>query len=160
VITVAADSSIDTESAFSAAFGRDWRPLFRFALASTNDIDSAEDLAQDAFAKLWQHRVNFDWSRPTLPWLMVTVQRLATDRFRALQRRLMPAPIAATNEISRDRWLDTRDAMSRLSRTERVAILLNSLEGYPTEDVAGLLGISPGAVRAAVSRARRKLEEA
>jgi RNA polymerase sigma factor (sigma-70 family) len=147
-------------SQFESAFVRDWRSVVRFALASTNDLDAAEDLAQDAFARLWQKRHQFDWSKPALPWLLVATHNLATDRFRALQRRILGAPPATLSDNTRERWLDTRRAMSRLSRTERVAIVLNAMEGYPTEEVGELLGISAGAVRAAVSRARRKLEEA
>jgi RNA polymerase sigma-70 factor (ECF subfamily) len=158
-VTTVVDSLAEADRHFEAAFARDWRPLFRFALASTNDVDAAEDLAQDAFARLWQRRAQIDWSRPPLPWLMVTAQRLATDRFRRLQRRLLPVTTGSSDNASRDRWLDTRAAMSRLSRTERVAIVMNALEGYPAEEVADLLGISAGAVRAAVSRARRKLED-
>jgi RNA polymerase sigma factor (sigma-70 family) len=148
------------DAEFESAFVREWRSVVRFALASTNDLDAAEDLAQDAFARLWQRRHRFDWSKPVLPWLLVATHNLATDQFRAMQRRILGAPPATLNDGARERWLDTRRAMSRLSRTERVAIVLSAMEGYPSEDVGGLLGISAGAVRAAISRARRKLEEA
>jgi RNA polymerase sigma-70 factor, ECF subfamily len=147
------------DSQFESAFAREWHAVVRFALASTNDLDAAEDLAQDAFARLWQKRHQFDWSKPVLPWLLVATHNLATDRFRSLQRRIFGAPPATLTEGTRERWLDTQRAMSRLSRAERVAIVLSAMEGYPAEDVGDLLGISAGAVRAAVSRARRKLEE-
>ena len=65
--------------------------MFRFALAWTNDWTAAEDLAQEAYLRLWDHRGRLDWGRPVLPWLLVTTRRLATDRFRALRRRLSPS---------------------------------------------------------------------
>ena len=75
-----------TEIAYERAFEEHWSDVFRFALAWTNDWTSAEDLAQDAYLRLWNHRARLDWNRPVLPWLLVTARRLATDRFRTLRR--------------------------------------------------------------------------
>src|SRR5258705_6667184 len=79
-----------TEIAYDRAFEEHWSDVFRFALAWTNDWAAAEDLAQEAYLRLWNQRGRLDWSRPVLPWLLVTTRRLATDRFRALRRRLLP----------------------------------------------------------------------
>ena len=81
-----------TEVAYERAFEEHWSDVFRFALAWTNDWTAAEDLAQEAYLRLWDHRGRLDWDRPVLPWLLVTTRRLATDRFRALRRRLSPSP--------------------------------------------------------------------
>jgi DNA-directed RNA polymerase specialized sigma24 family protein len=62
--------------------------VFRFALAPGNDWDAAEDLAQEAFARLWIHRADIDWDRPVLPWLLTTTRRLGLDRFRRIRRAL------------------------------------------------------------------------
>jgi hypothetical protein len=67
---------------FEAAYAAAWLPVFRFALAWTNDWSAAEDLAQEAFLRLWDRRADIDWSVPVLPWLRVTTRRTATDRFR------------------------------------------------------------------------------
>jgi DNA-directed RNA polymerase specialized sigma24 family protein len=50
--------------------------------------------------------------------------------------------------------------MGRLSKVERTAIVLTAFEGVSTAEAAELLGTTPGAIRAAVSRAREKLEKA
>ena len=82
------------ELAYERAFDAHWLDVFRFALAWTNDWAAAEDLAQEAYLRMWDHRQRLDWERPVLPWLLVTTRRLATDRFRTLRRRLLP-PSAA-----------------------------------------------------------------
>ena len=74
-----------TEAEFDTTFDRCWLPVFRLALAWTNDWASAEDLTQDAFLKLWAKRTELDWSTPLLPWLLTATRRLATDRFRRLR---------------------------------------------------------------------------
>jgi RNA polymerase sigma-70 factor, ECF subfamily len=148
------------ELAYEHAYSRHWADVFRFALAWTNDWAQAEDLAQDAFLRLWDHRARIDWNRPVLPWLFVTTRRLATDRFRRLRRRLLAEPVPATLESGvQDRWLDVRDAMKGLTPVERAAIVLTAVEGATYEEAAQALGTTAGALRAAASRARTKLEE-
>jgi RNA polymerase sigma-70 factor, ECF subfamily len=150
-----------TEIAYERAFEEHWSDVFRFALAWTNDWTAAEDLAQEAYLRLWNQRARLDWNRPVLPWLLVTTRRLATDRFRALRRRLLPAPHPATlDEAVHARWLDVCAAMADLSALERTALVMTAVEGATYEEAGRVLGTTAGALRAAVSRARTKLEAA
>lgn len=149
------------ETAYGRAYEEHWNDVFRFALAWTNDWGTAEDLAQESYLRLWNSRTKIDWERPLLAWLLVTTRRLATDRFRALRRRVLNAPAAPTlDEAVWDRWLDVQAAMARLSPLERTALVMTALEGMSYTDAATTLGTSAGALRAAVSRAREKLEVA
>jgi RNA polymerase sigma-70 factor (ECF subfamily) len=150
-----------TDVLYQRAFDAHWTDVFRFALAWTNDWAAAEDLAQDAYLRLWNERGRLDWNRSVLPWLLVATRRLATDRFRSLRRRLQPEPRPADLDPSiHARWLDVRAAMDVLSPTERTALILTAIEGATYDEAARLLGTSAGALRAAVSRARTKLENA
>ncbi len=151
------------ELAYEHAFEAHWTDVLRFALAWTNDWSAAEDLAQDAFLRLWSHRGRIDWSRPVLPWLLVATRRLATDRFRVLRRRLLAPTHAAaidTDPALRARWLDVGTAMGNLSALERTALVMTAVQGATYEEAGLVLGTSAGALRAAVSRARAKLENA
>ena len=152
-----------TDISYERAFEEHWTDVFRFALAWTNDWTAAEDLGQEAFLRLWNHRARLDWSRPVLPWLLVTTRRLATDRFRVLRRRLLApthsAPID-TDPALRTRWLDVSAGMRDLSSLERLALVMTAIQGATYEEAAQVLGTSAGALRAAVSRARAKLENA
>jgi RNA polymerase sigma-70 factor (ECF subfamily) len=154
-------AGLATDAAWEQAYIDHWTDAFRLALAWTNDLGDAEDLAQEAFVRLWRSRAGVDWSRPVLPWLLVTTRRLATDRFRRVRRwlgrtRQWDPPHAPDPEP----WFDVQAAMARLSALERAAIVLTTIEGYPSAGAAELLGVSAGAVRSAASRARAKLEEA
>lgn len=150
-----------TEIAYERAYEEHWSDVFRFALAWTNDWAAAEDLAQEAYLRLWNHRARLEWSRPVLPWLLVTTRRLATDRFRALRRRLLPtSPPATFDTAVQARWLDVCAAMAQLSPLERTALVMTAVEGASYEEAGRVLGTTAGALRAAVSRARTKLETA
>jgi RNA polymerase sigma-70 factor, ECF subfamily len=150
----------DTERKYDEEFQRNWLPVFRFALAWTNDWPAAEDLAQDAFARLWTKRESIDWSAPMLPWLLTTTRRLAMDRFRRLRRaaRLTgPGSTIALDSDARLRWLDVQAAMAALTPVQRGALILTAIIGVDSQTAAEALGTTPGAVRAAVSRARSRL---
>jgi RNA polymerase sigma-70 factor, ECF subfamily len=150
-----------TEIAYERAYEEHWSDVFRFALAWTNDWAAAEDLAQEAYLRLWNNRAKLDWDRPVLPWLLVATRRLATDRFRALRRRLQPTSPPATLDTGiQARWLDVRAAMDDLSPLERTALVMTAIEGATYDEAARVLGTTAGALRAAVSRARTKLETA
>jgi RNA polymerase sigma-70 factor (ECF subfamily) len=150
-----------TEYAYERAFEALWSDVFRFALAWTNDWSDAEDLAQEAYLRLWNHRTQIDWERPVLPWLLVTTRRLATDRFRRLRRRLVSASEPPSLDASvQARWLDVSAAMAELSPLERTALVMTAIDGASYDEAARVLGTTAGALRAAVSRARTKLEAA
>lgn len=146
---------------YEQAFEQHWEDVFRFLLAWTNDWAAAEDLTQETYLRLWQQRLKLSWDRPVLPWLVVTAKRLATDRFRALRRRVLGAAAEhAFDESVRVRWLDVRAAMATLSPLERTALVLTAGEGWSYAEAAEALATTSGALRAAVSRAREKLEVA
>jgi RNA polymerase sigma-70 factor (ECF subfamily) len=154
-----------TEAEFDTTFDRCWLPVFRFALAWTNDWSSAEDLTQDAFLKLWAKRAELDWSEPLMPWLLTATRRLATDRFRRLRTSLRVTQRSeitggAVDSDARLRWLDLRRRLAELSAVQRSALVLTALVGLTPEQAAETLGTSAGAVRAAVSRARANLADA
>jgi RNA polymerase sigma-70 factor (ECF subfamily) len=152
------DSRLEDERRFEEAFERDWPAVFRFAVAWTNELPSAEDLAQEAFARLWGRRSSIDWERPVIPWLLVVTRRLATDRFRRLNVPFAARGVRDLNEDGVAAWLDVRAAFGRLSARERAALVSTTLLGLTPDEAAEALGMTSGAVRAAVSRAREKLE--
>ena len=140
-----------TDVLYERAFAAHWSDVFRFALAWTNDWGAAEDLAQEAFLRLWDNRAK-----------LTATRRLATDRFRALKRRLLAptSPPATLDASIQARWLDVWAAMDELSPLERAAIVMTAVEGATYDEAGRVLGTSAGALRAAVSRARTKLETA
>ena len=123
------------EMAYERAFEEHWTDVFRFALAWTNDWTAAEDLAQEAYLRMWNNRGHLDWNRPT-------------------------TPVAALDEATQARWLDVRAAMTVLSPLERTALVMTAVEGATYQEAAEVLGTTAGALRAAVNRARAKLETA
>src|SRR5258708_34452501 len=99
--------------------------------------------------------------RSILAGLDVTGRHIANKRLRALRRRLTPTRSEInSDEAARDHWIDVRQALEKLTALERTALILTSVEGWSYKEVAEALNTTDGALRAAVSRARDKLEAA
>lgn len=147
---------------------RAWRDDRRYLLAVAarilNDMAEAEDVVQDAFARLTVQRVEeIDDLRA---WLVVVVRRIALDRLGSAHRRLVVTtervPEGAPGADPADRVTldeDVRRALGvvldRLSPGERTAFLLHDVFGVPFARVAELTGRTPAACRQLASRARR-----
>lgn len=158
-VTATVSVLVDPDVAYTAAFEHYWDDVFRFALAWTNEWSAAEDLTQEAYLRLWRERRGVSWDRPILPWLVVAVRRLATDRFRRLRRTLhTEVPAREPPPSVRDDWIDVRGSLRSLSSRERSALLLTAVQGWTYADAASVMGTSPSAVRSLVNRARGKLE--
>jgi RNA polymerase sigma-70 factor (ECF subfamily) len=158
---VLAETVESVEALYEQAYQRFSADVFRFLLAWTNDRAAAEDLMQETYIRLWGHRASIDWDRPILNWLLVTARRLASNRFRSLRRRLVVTGTGSTSgDVVSARWLDVRQALDTLTPLERTALILVAVEGWSYSDLAVVLKTTDGALRAAVSRARDKLEVA
>src|SRR5215210_5574319 len=126
------------DDAFQRAAEELWMPVYRFALALTNDLADADDVAQDAFVRLWKSRATIDWSSPPIGWLLVAARRVALDRFRRLARELRLRPAAAVppglDAATIEAFVDLRGRLGGLTAAERAAVLLPAAEGWSTDE--------------------------
>jgi RNA polymerase sigma-70 factor, ECF subfamily len=125
--------------------------------------DDAEDLVQEAFARL---AASPDAIEDVRGWLVVVTRRLCLDRLDLAESRRTIAtaePPEAPGGIPdpADRMLvhdDVRQALSvvigRLSPAERSSFILHDIFGFPFDAVAGLVGRTPAACRQLARRAR------
>jgi RNA polymerase sigma-70 factor (sigma-E family) len=144
-----------------------WLATMRLAYGMTLDRGRAEDLAQDAFAKLW-----FRWAkardgnpeaylRKILLSLFLSRRRLrwwSESPVPASELPDQPEPGIGSHGSggSGTRRVDDRDALRRalatLSPRQRAAVYLRYAEDLPEREVAELLGCSTGAVKTHASR--------
>ncbi len=139
-----------------------------------NDAD-AEDLTLVAFEKAlraWENRPPADEIRP---WLFRIATNACLDELRRRQRiqwqpwsaflRLFhPSQVAPDNPeeeaLRREKVGLVRAALARLSPRDRAALILREYQGLPVDDVGRALGISRGAAKITLFRARERLRAA
>lgn len=125
------------------------------------DLAEAQDCVQEAFARAWTRWDSLtDGRGDPVGWVKVTAYRLAVSRWRhwkaglrALARHGPPSEVA---EPSPDA-VAVRDALARLPRSQRAALVMYHLNDMRVDDVARELGVAPGTVKARLSRGRAAL---
>ncbi len=141
------------------------------ALAITRDVATSEDIAQDAFIAAWQHLKRLQNPSSFLPWMRQITRNLARDHLRAGRHRPLdgegaeiaialaadPAPTPAEKLVEDERERAAAELIAALPDDSRELLLLYYREGQSSRQVAALLGLSDGAVRKRLSRARQSL---
>ncbi|RMH05028.1 MAG: RNA polymerase sigma factor [Planctomycetota bacterium] len=138
--------------------------------------EPVEDLAQEAFLRLYRARASYQPRGKLSTFLYRITYNLALNRIRDRSRRPevgMPtgaegeaidladrraeAPWAASDRRS---WAERIEAaLARLPENQRAALVLQHYDGLDLEQIGGILGISAKAVKSLLHRARTRMRE-
>ena len=146
---------------FEAFYRERYRPLVAVVYALTGNRSAAEDLTQEAFLRA--HR---DWNAVRVmeapeAWVRRVAVNLAMSRFRRLKSetaaklRLSPVRVAFQPPTAEHEafWAEVR----RLPRRQSQVIALRYVEDLSTKQIAEVLEIADGTVRALLTQARERL---
>lgn len=143
--------------------------LFRVSHSVLRNQAEAEDVVQDAFVRVIEHRLSLPAVRDMRVWLVRIAWNLALDRRRRIRPEQMDELFAESlvgNNLPADVALNEAQRMTavfreieRLPRTERQVLLLSALEELETVEMAQIMGKSESAVRALLFRARTRLRD-
>ena len=151
------------ERAFEVIVQRYRGLLLRSARRYLSD-GRAEDAVQQAFLAAWSALQRGDEVRDLRPWLYRIVHNTALNALRASGYDYAELPEGLAMSVDEvERREDARDALSGLAalpERQREALLRVAVEGRPQGEVARELGVSEGAVRQLVHRARLTLRAA
>lgn len=143
--------------------------LFRVAHSVLRSRAEAEDVVQDVFVRVLEHRHSLQEVRDMRVWLIRIAWNLALDRRRRIRPEQLDESFAKSlvgSSVPADEALDEAQRMrsvlrelERLPRGERHVLLLSAIEELGTAEMAQVLGRSESAVRALLFRARTRLRE-
>jgi RNA polymerase sigma-70 factor (ECF subfamily) len=140
-------------------FRAEYPMVLRTVYLILGDRGRAEDVTQEAFIQLLTHwRKVSRYERPEA-WVRRVAIRLAVrtarrDRVRAVLERGAPR-----SEQSPPPDLDLAEALGRLPLKQRACVLLFYFEDRPIAEIVDILGITDGAVKVHLHRARQRLSE-
>ena len=140
--------------------------VYALALRLTASPDDAMELTQDTFLTAWRAMGTFRGESHLSTWLLGITVREARRRWRGLMRR-----IRREDRYARERYdhevgrampgasIDLERAIGMLPERMRCALVLHCIEGLPQKEVARLMGVAVGTVKAHVHAAREELKQ-
>ena len=145
------DARPDIESLYRADADRLWRAIYAFA----GDPEIASDSVAEAYAQLLRRGAAV---RDPAAWVWRTAFQVSRG---ALKTRRRDELLTSTPEESADTHIDQDllTAVRQLPDGQRAAVILFYYADLPIREIAGRLGTNSLAVRANLSRGRRRLRD-
>jgi RNA polymerase sigma factor (sigma-70 family) len=158
------------ERAFEALVHRYRRPLLHYCRRAMRMSNGrAEDVLQNAMLQAWLALARGTEVRDLKPWLYRIVHNAAVNAMRDSSESdgELTDAIQATSAVASESDLDRRLAVGEaladvaaLPRMQSQAMFLTAVDGHSHDEVASALGITHGAVRGLLYRARATLRSA
>lgn len=142
--------------------------VYRVSLFILGQKEDAEDIVQQTFTKLYQHDPIFSAENQREAWLIKTAKNAAYDLLKCAEnkKRLWEDGIEAVAGQVQHTYKEPEAVISEgdmllqgLGAEYRLPLYLFYYEEYSTKEIAELLQISEMAIRARLSRGRKKLKK-
>ncbi len=170
------------EAAFAELVGRYRNQITSYIYRMTNDYETAVDLAQETFVRIYCARDRYQRSYAFSTYIYRIATNLAISELRKRKRRRLvsltglfqtrgdgaeprefnPAdarPLQDTELVEAERHAAVARAITTLPEKYRAPLVLRDVEGKTYEEIARILQTSEGTVKSRISRARSFLRE-
>ena len=158
------------DDAFKDLFDRNYRRAVGVAYRSLGDLDLAEDIAAEAFARIYESRHSFKASAKFTTYLYRTVVNLcinaAKHRLIVREEYLDESAISASPDADPSEQVHAaelarrvKNAVLALPANQRVALVLTKYEGLSYQSAAEAMRVSVGAVESLLHRAKANLRK-
>lgn len=167
------------ESALRTLYREFSGPLYRDAMRTLRDPDTARDVVQDALVKVWQRCALYRGDSELWPWMRAIARHAALDRLRQpdlevglgeegmnpvvdaqvaeLSAASVPRPDGALGRLQAAQCFERCWARYEAESPRHAAVLRWIVEdGLSNDDISELLGRSPGATREFISQCRKR----
>lgn len=165
----------DDHAAFARLVERWETPIQRLCARMTGDLHRAEDLAQEAFARVFAKRHAYEPTGKFSTWLWRIALNLCRDELRRRQRRpelalddsehgeggsaelagTTPSPDQAVAALEQAEVV--RRALLKLPEHYRTVVVLRHYEGLKFGEIAEVLGIPDGTVKSRMNEGLSRL---
>lgn len=179
-VDLAEKAAAGDRCAFEQIYRNCQNRVYGLSLRLTGDVVEAEQLTQDTFVKAWFAIAGYSGRGQLGGWLGRVATNLWRDRHRSRNRRLQLAvdatvekgtepgqePTATLSGAARAQpdgviplltAMDLERCIARLPEGGRKVYVLHEIEGYTHREIAELLQVAVGTVKAQLHRSRKLL---
>lgn len=160
-------------TAFAEIVNRYQKQIFTLAYRLTNQVEDAQDLAQEAFLKIYQVLDKYDTSRPFFPWMYKVATNVCYTALRKKPQEEIPldkviefaptVPQAATQpedytEVKETQRL-VQQALAQLPEKYKVPMVLRYLEDMTYQQIADVMEVPITTIETRLFRGRSLLQK-
>jgi RNA polymerase sigma-70 factor (ECF subfamily) len=156
--------------AFSVIFSAYYRDLVLFAINIVHDRDTAEEIVQDNFVKIWEERRDLNITASLKSYMLRSVQNRCIDWYRHKKIRQAHSDEVTTSQIlfeyDTENYLFGSELESLIKKTLSVipsdyseAFRMSREEGLKYSEIAEKLNVSVRTIEVRVSKALHLLRE-
>ncbi len=150
--------------------------VFRFCLHYVRNIETAKEMAQETFLRVYAARARFDTARVFKPWLLCIARNLCLNELKRGRSAPMESleslaesgharhaeadhhtPLPSEAMMARDRQLALMRLLDALPPDARELVTMRFFEHMPARDIAEVVGSTEGAVRTRLHRILKDL---
>jgi RNA polymerase sigma-70 factor (ECF subfamily) len=156
---------------FEDLYQRHSREVWALAYARWMNADTALDITQEAFLRLWKQWGDGEEILNPRAWLLRVARNLAEDHAKSAFRRngthppqtmngvRAKGPLPIENLEREETFTQLRGELEQLSPADREILTLRYALDYNAGQIAEMLGVNATAVHMRLSRARQRLAE-
>jgi len=142
--------------------------LMNIIVRMLHSNEDAEDVVQETFCRVFQHRDSFDFRHCFSTWIYTIALNLARNELRKRKRfkftdifdmQGKEMEIAVEMELPSNLPKAIDNALKNIPEKYRMAFVLRDLQELPYDEVAKIMNIPLGTVKSRVNRARAMLRE-
>jgi RNA polymerase sigma-70 factor (ECF subfamily) len=155
------------EKVFIASFSEYGDAIFRFCIIKVSNVELAEDMTQEVFARYWQYVRNEKEMTNTRSFLYTIANNLAKDWYKKkkadsldvkMESGLTPKDTGAGPEESAS-YREVLETMKGMEQKDSEVLLLKFVEGLGPKDIAELLGETANTISVRINRATKRLQQ-
>ena len=156
---------------FEALYQRHSREVWALAYARWMNADTALDITQEAFLRLWKQWEDGEAILNPRAWLLRVARNLAEDHAKSAFRRNGTHPPQTMNGVAaraplplehlerEETFARLREVLGQMPQADREVLTLRYALEHSTGEIADLLGVNATAVHMRLSRARQRLAD-
>ena len=136
--------------------------VYRFILHHIHDEDSAKDIVQESFTKMWEkvNDINYNKARS---YLFTTAYHTMIDMIRKNKKQTRFDDIEYNQTSDNKEYLGLKEiiknAVEKLPEIQKSVVLLRDYEGYSYEEIGKITELNESQVKVYIYRARLFLKE-